>query len=102
MSALFNFCERFLLGTFIEQEHWRLFSDTNKSLTLSNTKGGMDLGTLVVPFSQTFYLLHILEAWPPLQGRAEAITVVIEMSSNLQKCAIIDILNLGIEKVLLY
>ena len=47
----------FLLGTFIEQD-WRLLSDTDFSLTLSNTKQGMDLGTLVIPLMQTFHLLH--------------------------------------------
>ena len=30
----------------------------HKDLTLSNTKWGTDLGTLVVPFDQTFHLLH--------------------------------------------
>ena len=29
------------------------------SLTLSNTKRGTDLGTLVVPFDQTFHPLHL-------------------------------------------
>ena len=47
----------FLFGTFFEQD-WRLLSDTDFSLTLSNTKQGMDLGTLVIPLMQTFHLLH--------------------------------------------
>ena len=33
-------------------------SDTNTSLTLSNTKRGTDLGTLAVPFDQTFHPLQ--------------------------------------------
>ena len=35
-------------------------TDMNKSLALSNTKKETDLGTLVVPFDQTFHLLHLL------------------------------------------
>ena len=31
-----------------------------KKKTLSNTKRGTDLGTLVIPFDQTFHPLHIL------------------------------------------
>ena len=53
-KTLFNTCERLFIGNFIEQEHWRLFSDKSTSLTLPRTKRGTDLGTLVVPFSQTF------------------------------------------------
>ena len=34
-------------------------SDTSPCLTLSNTKRGMDLGTLVVLFDQTFHPLHV-------------------------------------------
>ena len=33
-------------------------SDMSTCLTLSNIKRGMDLGTLVVPFDQTFHLFH--------------------------------------------
>ena len=29
------------------------------NLTLSNTKQGTDVGTLEVPFEQTFHLLHL-------------------------------------------
>ena len=34
-------------------------SDTSTCLTLSTTKQGMDLGSLVVPFDQTFPPLHL-------------------------------------------
>ena len=34
-------------------------TDTNTCLTLSNTKQETDLGTLVVPFNQTFHPLHV-------------------------------------------
>ena len=49
-----------LLGTLIsdidiEVEYLR---SEHTSLTLSNTKRGTDLGTLVVPFDQTFHPLH--------------------------------------------
>ena len=35
-----------------------MLQNTEDSLTLSNTKQRTDLGTLVVPFMQTFHLLH--------------------------------------------
>ena len=37
-----------------------LFAIQTAAFTLSNTKRGTDLGTLVVPFMQTFHLLHLL------------------------------------------
>ena len=42
------------LFTFLERQ--------NTCLTLSNTKRGTDLGTLVVPFNQTFHPLHIFRS----------------------------------------
>ena len=47
-KTLFNFCKRLLLGTLEAGKH--LNSRHNTSLTLSTTKRGTDLGTLVVPF----------------------------------------------------
>ena len=60
---LFNSYEILLLGTFLDQEHWRILSDADNSLTLSDTKRVTDLGTLVVPFMQTFHLLHEYRAF---------------------------------------
>ena len=56
-----NSCERLLLGTLISDieigvEHLR---SEHINLTLSNTKRGMDLGTLVVPLDQTFHPLNV-------------------------------------------
>ena len=45
---------------------------------------------------------NIWEIGLPAQGMTEAIIVVIEMSSSLQKYAIIDLVYLGMERVLLY
>ena len=59
-KTLIYSCERLLLGTLISDieiriEYLRL---EHINLTLSNTTRRMDLGTLVVPFDQTFYPLH--------------------------------------------
>ena len=64
-KTLFNSCVRLLSGTLISDidigvEYLR---SEHTNLTLSNTKRGTDLGTLVVPFDQTFHPLHICYGW---------------------------------------
>ena len=44
------------------QQQQHSFAHININLTLSNIKRGTDLGTLVVPFNQTFHPLHTLNA----------------------------------------